>query len=1790
MPDNCFGLQCCLNFSIPVPFSSLVLKRYIPFWFKLDPCDFRIDMAFGPHRFNERFITLDWGEEHILSLADGAIQIKFTVNKMANNLGFIVDLKLLICIPNGDKPPMCIPSADGLPLLQGEEIPACNARAYESFKNFSLTNWVSEMLANKTDQLTSQLTSAATQLLLDQLGITKYLLKPQCDHTRYPYSPSVNGWNNECPLGFIDLPPIPEKLPINCHIAESCTALDCCIFLEKLGLSFHVAYAIDMCSYKMSGSIEKINFEIPLLLYNDWGKKERFTILDFLTFEFSIRKLEAEKKFLIDLDISACFEANGNCMMKLSVMKGTEVPQPICDLSATLSIYKNFSLTSWMKNHALDTMTDAAVKFLLEQLGIDTYLLNPPCSAKDLIYQGAVNGWKNACFYKKLTLPTLPSGVVCSVSETCTHIDCCVTVDALKLSMHTYLNLDFCNFEISYGIEKLTGLQKIFSYNWGQKETLYLDSGNMIYFSYSIGKLDDSKMFVVNLDFNVCLEKGQPCQLSLPFMKDALIPQPLCNTNVSFVPGEFSLTSYMDKMGWGKALSSAAAKQLLDMLGLTKNILLNPACDRNKAPYSAVEPYWTNECSFVNTSSLPKLDHRMSCYIPKYCTAINCCLRVEKLAKSFLSKIDLNPCNNTFDIAIENFKKSFVLLDYASLAVSNSFWLFGIFRADYKIEDLDRFLLFSLNLSLCFETDFCEISVPVMKNTKLPKSPCEWGNVLKLPDTSNILNQLITDAKGQLTNYLVESTWEKLGISKYLLLEECKVSQPGQWVKLCNRTLPMTLPTLPNNVTCTLGDTCMSVQCCVDINFKGQHLRSFSFDIALDACNYFLDINIENLLHKYQLLNYEFGTKHQYSLNGIANIDYSITDLKADKLFVLNMNLTVCFEKQSCVFELNVLKNLQLPKPLCSDKFPGLKLNEILQAVGDSVTDQLADYTADLIFNKLGISQYIQSTPCDHAGRPYQPSDDKRWNSTCPIPLNLPALPNNVACHIPDICTGFDCCVYFPLLGRSFHIMVKLDACNYLFTLQLENWKKEIVLLEYEFGTPGNVSLHDVFQFRYKVLDLPSQKKFVVSLEVIIKVCDDTDKCGLSLKLLEDVKVPKPFCDWSANNFLQNFSYSNFVSSVGGQLTDLAISELLEKLGLKPYLLPVDLQCKISAEPFNNPSNGWNNHCDLSLILPSLTGRIANYLPANCSGVETCIEVSQLRRSIHLYFYFNYCDYILRIGIEKYDFTLKLLDYTWGTAQEFSLNSAIRVRYSLELLSSQNKLQVDLEIKICFDKDYCPLVFPLLSKTKFPLSVCDFAMTYLNPDFNLKNWLAEQGASLVDGLKDSAVDYVLEQLGIAVYFKDTPCNRQQYPYLTSDSSGWHKECPLDLALPTLPSVMSCHIPEFCTGVDCCVDVPGIRHPISARFILDGCKLYMNIGIERKEVNISLNNFSWDSMNGANDMNSKFSMHSDSMNSANGINFKFSMHSFNMNGANGMNSKFSMHSDSMNGANGMNSKFSMHSFNMIGANDMNSKFSMHSFNMNGANGMNSKFSMHSDSMNGANGINSKFSMHSVNMNGANGLNSKFSMHSFNMIGANGMNSKFSMHSFNMIGANDMNSKFSMHSFKMNGANGMNSKFSMHSDSMNGVNGMNSKFSMHSFNMNGVNGMNSKFSMHSFNMNGANDMNSKFSMHSFNMNGANDMNSKFSMHSDSMNGANGMNSKFSMHSVNMNGANGINSKFSMHSFNMNGANGMNSKFSMHSDSMNGANGMNSKFSMHSDSMNGANGMNSKFFHAFIQYEWC
>ncbi|KAL5014713.1 hypothetical protein ScPMuIL_008983 [Solemya velum] len=898
---------------------------------------------------------------------------------------------------------------------------------------------------------------------------------------------------------------------VSCYIPEKCTAINCCMSVDFLGLSFNAFIDIDTCNYTLSGCVEKICFQL-YSFENEWGKHEQITIQDVVRMDFSIDNPTDKKVFVIDLTISLCMESNQPCMFTIPVFKGTEVPQPICDLSATIGL----SISAWadklnLKNLDLTkALSKYVVRLLLEQLGVDKHLKSPACDRTREPYKSAENNWKSDC-PKDVLVPALSGPLTCYIPDYCTGIDCCLDIKFLDMSLNAYLFIDSCNAVLSGGIENLKFSHSILKYEWGKEEEFTLQE--VIKIRFRIQDLSGKKEFLVDLSFAICLESGADCQFEVVVLHQTKIPKPFCDRATGFSIKDFSFSKWMGEKGReeGKSLTDALITTLITELGLD-DFLKTLSCNRQQTPFSADQ--WTKDCPV--DFALHDIDGPLSCYIPDICTAIECCLDVSLLRRSFNFYFTLDACNYVLKLGIEKLDLNIPFLDY-EWGKKMSFRLKGIFRIDFSIHDLktEKKFLVNLNILACFEEDKCLFDIPILKQTKLPKIFCDSaGFKIENFNLQDWVKEKGLEVGDQLVGATVDILLEELGIAVYMLETPCDRTSATYspqtstgWKDDCSQGL--TQVELPNAMQCHMTSECTEVDCCIRY---GHIDTSFHTYFYFKPCDFKLTVRIEKLDVEIPLFDFDFGEPMKISLKGVASLDFIIEEPPFTNTYIINLNASLCFESSAeCVVDTPILKDVVFIKQEC-DWTTGFKQNDfsLSQWMKDETISDVSAMTElqqDKLLQDLGLVEYLSPEQCQFDATLY--SSKGSWNDECQS-LDVEALGADLSCYIPMDCSGVQCCVDAPAVGRSFEASFHLNMCELSLNIQLERLVISYSLLNYVYGVTEDVRINGVFRMSFTIYNYGD--KFTIDLTLRVCYESASSACDVVANLFQSMDLPYPVC------------------------------------------------------------------------------------------------------------------------------------------------------------------------------------------------------------------------------------------------------------------------------------------------------------------------------------------------------------------------------------------------------------------------------------------------------------------------------------------------------------------------------------------------------------------------------------------------------------------------------------------------------------------------------------------------------
>lgn len=85
--------------------------------------------------------------------------------------------------------------------------------------------------------------------------------------------------------------------------------------------------------------------------------------------------------------------------------------------------------------------------------------------------------------------------------------------------------------------------------------------------------------------------------------------------------------------------------------------------------------------------------------------------------------------------------------------------------------------------------------------------------------------------------------------------------------------------------------------------------------------------------------------------------------------------------------------------------------------------------------------------------------------------------------------------------------------------------------------------------------------------------------------------------------------------------------------------------------------------CKLNLEsrLPQLSSPVTCHLTDTCTGIQCCVEVKEISKSVDVYVILDACNYKFSAGIEKLTFNQSLLNYEFGKKESFKLLDVIRI-------------------------------------------------------------------------------------------------------------------------------------------------------------------------------------------------------------------------------------------------------------------------------------------------------------------------------------------------------------------------------------------------------------------------------------------------------------------------------------------------------------------------------------------------
>ncbi|VDI54125.1 Hypothetical predicted protein [Mytilus galloprovincialis] len=283
----------------------------------------------------------------------------------------------------------------------------------------------------------------------------------------------------------------------------------------------------------------------------------------------------------------------------------------------------------------------------------------------------------------------------------------------------------------------------------------------------------------------------------------------------------------------------------------------------------------------------------------------------------------------------------------------------------------------------------------------------------------------------------------------------------------------VTLPSLPDEITCYMSPKQSEVSCCVEVDILKRHLQTI---FTLDTCTYKLTVRIENLHHEINLFNYQWGKTENVKLHGVVQLRFIVYNIPSERKFLVDASIRLCFEAKdnTCLKEYTILNNAEFMYAKCYD----------------SVT---------VPFGGLAFEFWKPSQCTDYIGN--------FLNGCTDVPAPVSYLPG---CKMSSDCHSVECCteINFMTGTRNVYTTYELTQCDEMMTsIERQSWTK--TGLDSLTGSTISEKVNDVFDMSMAVVE-SSSTLYKVTLSV--KICHLSGATCTNMTLAEEVTLKKTDC------------------------------------------------------------------------------------------------------------------------------------------------------------------------------------------------------------------------------------------------------------------------------------------------------------------------------------------------------------------------------------------------------------------------------------------------------------------------------------------------------------------------------------------------------------------------------------------------------------------------------------------------------------------------------------------------------
>ncbi|XP_076089891.1 uncharacterized protein LOC143061777 [Mytilus galloprovincialis] len=1427
LDSSCTAFDCCLDSTS----LGLTFNGYV----RLDPCNYKIYIGLEGIDLDYTLIDFSFGTVQHYAMNE-VFNLDFVVDDLTADKVYVVTMNMSVCLESGGA---CEVLTN---VFQDHRLPKaeCDYDSQFVIPGFNLNEYLDE---RSVPTNTVPLDVHTIAQLLHDTALAPYMMDDACDQTVIPYYPNDQGWNRACEE-YVELPVLQSGTI--CHLYSSCTGVTCCSSFPRINRNVNTQLKLDPCNRKMIIVIEKLEITISLFGYT-YGEVKKVKLHGVIGLEFKIENLEAERKFMVDLEMSICMETNGSCEITVPVLISTALPKAPCEWKNDY-VQADFSFLGFLNEKGIgvnDNLDINQLSALIERLAIGDFLMDTQCSSSASPYSGHTNGWTNSCGQSMAALPTL-SGAVCNVGSDCTSVYCCLPDTRIGKSFETFVKFEPCLFTLSVGIDKLTFSTLLFDYEWGQLTEVWLFG--YVRMEFTVKDLEMEGDYLIDMKLQICRESDTvttPCGVDIVIFDKYRLPKLSCDWNSGLDTGFQGLTTWLTDNSVTKTepLRGPETSKLMSDAGIAA-YLYEPPCDQQGSTYSGNVGGVKNDCGM--TVSVPVLPSGVVCTVSMdTCTGLECCITIPLTNKTMNFRININHCYLDITVGLESMYRQYKLLDYTFGTIEH-FNLIGVGRMEYKIEDFigEGAYLLDVSFSFCLETGSCEFTETIIQDVKFPKKRCTWDDTYRVKDFS--LNQWSRersiDTKQVYPAYYISELLQNLDLTRYFQSSQCsRTTSPydsptNGWKKECSDTDVVTNSTNP--MTCRLKSDCAAISCCLDEDFIS---KTFEVFFEIDDCERKIYIGIEKLKFYIPLHDFEFDKWHEFSLVKTIRIRYNIYDLWSEGVYMVSLEISSCWEMySSCAWTQSVLDYARFKKQTCASQmtYQNAGFSLTTWATSNSIDkDAMTETDLTRLYDELDVAWYLKNS-CDYEMSPFIANG---WNNTCGSTINnLPMLPSGTSCYISDVCTDVRCCVSVPFLGNhTFDFSLNLYGCTQYMEISLENYKEQFMLRDYTFGLEDYLWIKGVFRLKYTIDDLPDQNLYRIS--VMFEVCTTNGAlCEYSLTVMDSVELPRSSClpHWGYGYSKDGFTKEQWKTSRGleddATLNAWQIAKLLEETEVALYQNKP--RCNHTMGDYQGSVDGWVNNCTFGVSPGVLDGDIVCLIGSKCSEVSCCVNDPETMSDFNAYLSLDPCQFTLLIGVEKYSFEVSLIGFDFEKSYELDLGGIYKVSFSVDDLMYSGMYVVNMTVSICWSSGQdCQFVSQIFQNTLLPKHTCDTQTDFAQPGFSYTSWLSTTGYTDATPLTGDTLDDLEEVLDIVKFYEPT-----SFTVVNASSNGWNDECAFGMVdLPDISPEANCTLQPHCTAIDCSIFSPRLGRSFHAAVDIDPCHARMMVQIEKMNFNVGL---------------------------------------------------------------------------------------------------------------------------------------------------------------------------------------------------------------------------------------------------------------------------------------------------------------------------------------------------------------